>query len=422
MPHLTDTLLESLWPALQAPWDDKRALKKIIRDDGTSFFVIQFGWIIDRLNSVCGLGHWRVVDLDHTVAPVAGTFEATQHIFFELGNWHWSEDRGSQWECLAQSAAYGVYQATTPGEALKGALTNAMKKAIALLGPGLSLIQGLQDDDEPTTFVTVSCLLQSGTIRQTAAQVHEFTGRGVDDTKHTWILHATGTQAEQLAALLHQSCTLQGLASGDRTHLQVTALQSAYETSPDPSTPSSDSGPSSSSAVSPASTSDFPSLSADSAADSPTMSTARSSSPPDATPGLCPPLHLSADRTQKLQTAEDTAQHHGIAITRLREHFAPHNQWTDESVVEAYYSALVTLRLVLTLPPDQFAARITAWSVYEKFINALVAYGWNSDTVLAPLLTHLSPNDASDVTQLPATAYQQAAQILATQAQKSSAA
>lgn len=421
MPHLTDTLLESLWPALQAPWDDKRALKKIVRDDGSRFFVIQFGWIIDRLNTVCGLGHWRIVDLDHAVAPTAGTFEATQHIFFELGNWHWSEDRGSQWECLAQSAAYGVYQAATPGEALKGALTNAMKKAIALLGPGLSLIQGLHDDDEPTAFVIVSCLIQSGATRQTAAQVLEFTGRGLDDTQHTWILHATGVQAEQLAALLHHSCTVQGLASGDHTHLQVTALHPLSVPAEIPVTEPLDSHSASAPSLNAPVSAEPPLAPSPTVASSPQPS-AEASTSPAPSPSLCPPLILSAERTQKLQEAEERAAQHGLVIARLREHFAPDNAWTDTTVVEAYYSALVSLRLALTLPSDQFAARITVWSAYEKFINALVAYGWNSDTVLAPLLTHLPPDGNSDVTQLTATAYQQAAQVLVRQIQKPPAA
>jgi hypothetical protein len=398
MPHLTEAVLESLWPQLQAPWDDKRAIKKITQDDGTSFLVIQFGWIIERLNTVLGLGHWRVVELDHSITTIDGGVEAVQHILFEIGNWHWTDDRGSVWECLAQVPHYGVYHAATAGDALKGALTNAIKKTVALMGPGLSLIKGIEDDDVPTRFVELTLTLQSGTTRHNSDNLLEFTGQGEDLQQRRWILHAEGTLAQQLLERLKTACTLRGMQSGDATRLDVTEIipvanhASMTETTDIPA-------PASSSASAPSPDSS-PTAAQEDQAESPhSITTTQSAS-----------VDVSTDRAQKIRDAQHQAQQAGLDIAKLRAHFAPDNIWKNETDVQNYYIALITLTALCTNAPETLSTRITKWSAYETLVKALTAYGWNADDALAPLVAEMAPD--STVTELPPAAYQKAAHSL----------
>lgn len=147
-PLLTAQGLTELYPELEAAFSDARALQKSdVRDDFAPVG-IGYQWIADRLNAVLGPAHWRMMDSDLQVTETPGGVRALAKVTVEFGNPHYLPEQAlSGWEVIAVRTSWGAHAAIDFGDAVKGAVTNGFKKAVALLGPGHQAFAGLLDDD-----------------------------------------------------------------------------------------------------------------------------------------------------------------------------------------------------------------------------------------------------------------------------------
>lgn len=103
-------------------------------------------YVIDRLNTVLGIGGWRV-HREVTVREVATSsgrrmYEAVCDMVLELGEW--IDDK---FHVFAESVAYGGHVAVQEGDARKGSFSNALKRAAAMHGCGAAAYRGELDDD-----------------------------------------------------------------------------------------------------------------------------------------------------------------------------------------------------------------------------------------------------------------------------------
>lgn len=107
-----------------------------------------YQWCIDLLNEVAGLGHWRIVSSEAfcesgEYASGRKSYEVGYDVTIQLGNWI-----PTGFEILAETPCTpGGHISTSRSDARKGALTNAIKKAIAFFGIGAAAYRGELDDD-----------------------------------------------------------------------------------------------------------------------------------------------------------------------------------------------------------------------------------------------------------------------------------
>lgn len=400
MSLLTQDQLDKIWTDLKAPWDDPRALQKIKREDGTTFFVIRFGWVIERLNTVLGLGHWRVIEQHTSVTPVENGVEGTNHILFEIGNWHFIEGV-NVWETLAQAPAYGTYIAPTPGDAQKASLTNAIKKAAAFFGPGIEAIKGITDDDLAQSPISGVLSLRSGLIKLQSNDINKFDGQGqIDGTDY--VIHAFGDVADQLLHLYeaHQTTTIQGLKQADHHHVQITSITSPE--SPDTLTPKADTDADADAAETPSPMPDVPS--------EPVVPATHPDTSP-ATPSGTATSTLTEARAKKILEAEQNATAAGLDVKTLAAYFAPKGQWRNDEDAHQYYVTLITLTTIKNHSPELVAQRVKGLAAYQTWVKSLHAYGWNTDDALSPLVSLIK--DDESLNELAPDTYQEAALTLA---------
>lgn len=99
---------------------------------------IGYQWIVDRLNTVCGLDGWGAKIIEQSITE--GQTKSGRPYFEALIRLEMSI-MGATREC------YGGHKATDRADAQKGAYTNAIKKTAALFGCGAEAFRGELDDD-----------------------------------------------------------------------------------------------------------------------------------------------------------------------------------------------------------------------------------------------------------------------------------
>ena len=145
---------KKLYAALSAPF----SAGAVERTDGSvtgrgySTTGIKTQMVVNRLNEVMGLGGYRI---DHRLTvKTASTskgrtvYEANCELTLQLGEWG-----GGAFVIVAEAKAIGGHASVLEVDALKGALTNALKRAAGFLGCGRQAYEGTLDDDNlPGTF------------------------------------------------------------------------------------------------------------------------------------------------------------------------------------------------------------------------------------------------------------------------------
>ncbi len=113
---------------------------------GYSTTGIKYQYIINRMNEVLGLGGYRteqsVSVRPSTTQKGRAVFEATCEIRLQLGEWI-----DGSFVAFAEAHGTGGHTSTIEADARKGAFTNGLKKAAAMLGCGKQAYEGTIDDD-----------------------------------------------------------------------------------------------------------------------------------------------------------------------------------------------------------------------------------------------------------------------------------
>lgn len=123
-------------------------------------------YVIDRLNTVLGIGGWRVhrevAVREITTSSGRRMYEAVCDLVLELGEW--VDDK---YQVFAESVAYGGHVAMLEADAKKGSVSNALKRAAAMHGCGAAAYRGSLDEDnvpaestfeQPQNGVTITTL------------------------------------------------------------------------------------------------------------------------------------------------------------------------------------------------------------------------------------------------------------------------
>lgn len=107
-----------------------------------------YQYCIDILNNVVGLGHWRIISEEvfcdeGEYSSGRKAYEVGYDVIIQLGNW-----LPGGFQVLAETPKTpGGHVSAQKADARKGALTNAIKKAIAFFGIGAAAYRGELDDD-----------------------------------------------------------------------------------------------------------------------------------------------------------------------------------------------------------------------------------------------------------------------------------
>jgi len=110
---------------------------------------IKVAYIIDRLNSVLGLGGFRFTQTVHVRERRSRNgrvmFEAVCELVLQLGRW----DNG-QFITFAEASGFGGHVSMLEADARKGSVSNAIKKAASIVGCGWQAFAGrLDEENEP---------------------------------------------------------------------------------------------------------------------------------------------------------------------------------------------------------------------------------------------------------------------------------
>jgi len=107
-----------------------------------------YQYCVDLLNTVVGLGHWRIIAAEAfcdegEYSNGRKAYEVGYDVTVQLGNW-----TPAGFEILAETPRTpGGHVSALKNDARKGALTNAIKKALAFFGIGAAAYRGELDDD-----------------------------------------------------------------------------------------------------------------------------------------------------------------------------------------------------------------------------------------------------------------------------------
>jgi hypothetical protein len=139
---------KKIYAALSAPFGPEA----IERTDGSvtgrgySTTGIKYQYVVNRLNEVLGIGGHRTTQSisvrTSTTQKGRTAYEATCELTLQLGAWQEGE-----FVPFAEAHGTGGHSSMLEADARKGAFTNGLKKAAAMLGCGKQAYEGTIDDD-----------------------------------------------------------------------------------------------------------------------------------------------------------------------------------------------------------------------------------------------------------------------------------
>lgn len=139
---------KKIYAALSAPFGPEA----IERTDGSvtgrgySTTGIKYQYVVNRLNEVLGIGGHRTTQSisvrTSTTQRGRTVYEATCELTLQLGGWQEGE-----FIPFAEAHGTGGHSSMLEADARKGAFTNGLKKAAAMLGCGKQAYEGTIDDD-----------------------------------------------------------------------------------------------------------------------------------------------------------------------------------------------------------------------------------------------------------------------------------
>lgn len=141
---LTAELLDRVYPQMASPLPPEAIERRKASETGRGYDTVGFSYqyVVNRLNEVLGPSRWRVrgevLSLEERKS-IRGKrlFEATVRVRLEVGN----PGEGG-FLPVAERSSFGGYFSLLKADALKGAYTNAFKKAAALFGVGRQAYEG----------------------------------------------------------------------------------------------------------------------------------------------------------------------------------------------------------------------------------------------------------------------------------------
>jgi hypothetical protein len=139
---------KKLYAALSAPFGEEAIERTEGRVTGRGYDTtgIKYQFIVNRLNEVLGIGCWRteqVINLrETTTSKGRAAFDATCNLTLRFGAWE-----AGTFLPWAEAFATGGHQSLSEADARKGAFTNGLKKAAAMVGCGKQAYEGTLDDD-----------------------------------------------------------------------------------------------------------------------------------------------------------------------------------------------------------------------------------------------------------------------------------
>ncbi len=148
---ITSDILDALYPLLtyEFPEDCIERTKKEKTHKAYDTTGVGYQYVVNRFNEVLGISHWRFIPIEKEVERGCFGGDAkkpnvsiTVEVTVEIGNWV-----DGQFHPIAQATLAGGHTSASFADALKGSITNGVKKAGALLGPGWGVYAGEIDDD-----------------------------------------------------------------------------------------------------------------------------------------------------------------------------------------------------------------------------------------------------------------------------------
>jgi hypothetical protein len=139
---------KNVYAALAAPFPET-AIERTdgaVTGRGYSTTGIKYQHIVNRLNEVLGVGGYRTQQevrvQGATTQRGRPVYEATCELTLQLGEWV-----NGEFVMFAEAFGIGGHTAVNEADARKGAYTNGLKKAAAMLGCGRQAYEGTLDDD-----------------------------------------------------------------------------------------------------------------------------------------------------------------------------------------------------------------------------------------------------------------------------------
>jgi hypothetical protein len=145
---MTSDEKKKIYAALSAPFSEEAIQRTEGRVTGRGYDTTGVGYqfIANRLNEVLGIGSWRtdqkLTVRETTTAKGRAAFDATCDVTLQFGEW--VEGKFLPW---AEAFSTGGHQSLSEADARKGAFTNGIKKAAAMMGCGKQAYEGSLDDD-----------------------------------------------------------------------------------------------------------------------------------------------------------------------------------------------------------------------------------------------------------------------------------
>lgn len=139
---------KKIYAALSAPFGPE-AIERTdgnVTGKGYSTTGIKYQYVVNRLNEVLGIGGHRTAQSitvrTSTTQKGRTVYEATCELTLQLGAWQEGE-----FVPFAEAHGTGGHSSMLEADARKGAFTNGLKKAAAMLGCGKQAYEGTIDDD-----------------------------------------------------------------------------------------------------------------------------------------------------------------------------------------------------------------------------------------------------------------------------------
>lgn len=145
---MTNEEKRKVYQQLAAPFPEEAIERTDGRQTGRGYNTtgLKAQFVVDRLNTVLGIGGWRVhrevTVKESSTSSGRRSYEAVCDLILELGSFE-----NGKFEVFAEALSYGGHVAMLDADARKGSASNALKRAAAMLGCGAAAYRGELDDD-----------------------------------------------------------------------------------------------------------------------------------------------------------------------------------------------------------------------------------------------------------------------------------